>query len=804
MRPAMRIEGSLRAAAARKPLRVVLASGLLSFVLLLGLPWGVGSAQRYGDEHLYLDYGNRIQHGDVPYRDFYVEYPPGALPVFVAPALVDGHETTAFRVLMAALWALASGCACALAVVTRVGRTGVLVAVAACTVFAALFAPLLLNTYDAWPAALVAGSLLALVGRRDGLAGAALGVAIAAKLLPALLLPLAWLAVRRRGGGRRLIGGVLVGGAIVTVPFVLVAPTGLANSLETQLRRGLHVEAVPSTIFLLASRVGATVRTAVEPPGSLNVLGGAATAVALVATLALLLATAAVLRRVALGLHRPQVVLGTAATIVVATLVFGKVLSPQYLTLAVPLVAATGSLPGCALLLAAAGISVSWPLGWATPFDLDDDVWWAIARNGLLVLLLLVAWAAAHRKLPHEDGIEADDHQVPEDDDPDDVAAGRQLVEPRREPHPRQQRGGSGEGPRGGRTAEGDRRYQPDQVLRREHAVERDHAGSRDRDREHEIVGARPGPRAPEEPARERDGGDLQQARECADRVRQAPRQVEGVRRRDDDPGASDTGRAQRAEEACAQALDLQAARELRAQRESQPARREEGERDRDGGAAEQQADEGAPGSGCASDALMPREDGGSEEQGIELRGGTEAQQARPRRRPPADEEEHPDCDECGGPGVEGVQGDRPEEQRREPHADGCGPLASRTTAERAYGEDRRGRGHSEEDDLHELERQRVVVGVGDERRDSQRGERRRRELDEEVAVRDAADCDLLAVLPVEPRVADSVALEDPVRHEGRRGDEDGQADERRDEGGATILDPSSLRPHATTGSRAA
>ena len=50
---------------------------------------------------MYQRYGNAIADGEVPYRDFSVEYPPGALPVFALPGLAEpGHDqnvTTGFR-----------------------------------------------------------------------------------------------------------------------------------------------------------------------------------------------------------------------------------------------------------------------------------------------------------------------------------------------------------------------------------------------------------------------------------------------------------------------------------------------------------------------------------------------------------------------------------------------------------------------------------------------------------------------------------------------------------------------------------
>src|SRR3989454_6758485 len=53
------------------------------------------------DTPVYQRYGNAIADGKVPYRDFELEYPPGALPVFALPGLADpGHDqnvTTGFR-----------------------------------------------------------------------------------------------------------------------------------------------------------------------------------------------------------------------------------------------------------------------------------------------------------------------------------------------------------------------------------------------------------------------------------------------------------------------------------------------------------------------------------------------------------------------------------------------------------------------------------------------------------------------------------------------------------------------------------
>src|SRR6185295_14743224 len=80
-------------------------------LVLLTISWGllhVGFWDRNAiiDTPVYQGYGEKILDGQVPYRDFDVEYPPAALPVFLLPALADGEDYgSAFELLM---WACAA------------------------------------------------------------------------------------------------------------------------------------------------------------------------------------------------------------------------------------------------------------------------------------------------------------------------------------------------------------------------------------------------------------------------------------------------------------------------------------------------------------------------------------------------------------------------------------------------------------------------------------------------------------------------------------------------------------------------
>ena len=150
------------------------------------------------DTPVYQRYGNAIADGKVPYRDFEVEYPPGALPVFALPGLAEPGRnqqvSTGFRRSFETLmWLCGAAALAAMAVILRtLRRSAVNVWAALC--FAAI-APLLLGSvilsrFDLWPAALVAGALAALVSGRLRLGHALLGLGVAAKLYPAVFVPL--------------------------------------------------------------------------------------------------------------------------------------------------------------------------------------------------------------------------------------------------------------------------------------------------------------------------------------------------------------------------------------------------------------------------------------------------------------------------------------------------------------------------------------------------------------------------------------------------------------------------------------
>ena len=167
--------------------------------------------------------------GEVPYRDFELEYPPAALPVFLLPAvgirrvvrraLRRAHVRARARRGRARRASRSHGVGRAAGRALR--RRSLLAALAPL-----LIGPLILSRFDLWPAALVAAALAALVARPQRLGLGLLGAAVATKLFPLVLLPLAR---RSTSGGRRGRREALVSlGVFAAVVLVIFGPFLLA------------------------------------------------------------------------------------------------------------------------------------------------------------------------------------------------------------------------------------------------------------------------------------------------------------------------------------------------------------------------------------------------------------------------------------------------------------------------------------------------------------------------------------------------------------------------------------------------
>ncbi|MCC6224053.1 MAG: DUF2029 domain-containing protein [Thermoleophilia bacterium] len=358
------------------------------------------------DTPIYRQYGEAMLDGRVPYRDFGLEYPPGALPAFLLPALAPGDDyRAAFELLM-----VLCGAGAVALMVLALGLAGAPMPRLAAAAALAGVAPLALGSvvltrFDLWPAFLVAAALAALADGRDRLGLGLIALAAAAKLYPLVLAPLALAYVARHRGGRRAaacLGVFLLVLAACLGPFAVLSPDGLAAALERQTGRPLQLESLGASLLLAAHRAGWYEPTVVSSFGSQNLAGSLPDAVAAAQTALQASAVAGVWLLFALRRSDVGGLLTASAGAVAVLVALGKVLSPQFLIWLVPLVPLAAGRRGAAasaLFLGTLVLTRLWfPAGyWELVGLAPGQTWLLLARNLLLVAVAVVLVAASPR-----------------------------------------------------------------------------------------------------------------------------------------------------------------------------------------------------------------------------------------------------------------------------------------------------------------------------------------------------------------------------------------------------------------------
>jgi hypothetical protein len=354
---------------------------------------GLLSHARPGDTSVYASYGRLlVEDGRIPYRNFYDEYPPGSVPVFALPAIIwNAHYVLVFKLLMSACGV--GFVACAAWILARLRLSPL--RLAPIVLAPALMGPVFLNRYDPVTALLTALALVALLRGRDRSTGALLGVATVMKIYPAVAAVVAAWRVRDRAGAAV---AYLVAGAVLFIPFFVLAPGGVGFSLWTQLKRHLQIESIGSSVLLALDKLG--VYNAHSVVGMSIDLGG--TLPDVVGTLSTVVSLAAV-GLVVWAYRRGRDDDGRLVTAFAAALVgftiFGKVLSPQYLTWIVPFVPLAGGRRGIyAAATFVAALALTQPYSYGGHLrQFDWTVWALVARNALLVATFVLLYGALRR-----------------------------------------------------------------------------------------------------------------------------------------------------------------------------------------------------------------------------------------------------------------------------------------------------------------------------------------------------------------------------------------------------------------------
>lgn len=383
---------------------VALIAALLMTIALVTLPT-VGQWHA-GDLRLYFNDSLQLVRGKLPYRDFAIEYPPLALVPFALPWLLAAGRPLLFTDYVV-LFLLQNVFSCilialALAAICMRGKVAhaALPTLALYAALVAAAAPLLPWRYDLFPALLTALALLAAARGRPGWAGVWLGLGVATKLYPVVLLPvfgLYYLAGRERRALGQLALGAAAGTLAPLLPFLLAAPRELAAFLTYHQLRGLQLESLPAGLILFAHVFGRAAATLEFNYGALHLVSPAAGAVLRWLPLAFVLAYGVVAAgawarlREARQSNAPAIGL-LASCCAAALLVFiatNKVFSPQYLIWLLPFAPLLRPRQALLLLLASLITTLLFPFDYASLIAMDRLPVLLLNMRNLLVLALL-------------------------------------------------------------------------------------------------------------------------------------------------------------------------------------------------------------------------------------------------------------------------------------------------------------------------------------------------------------------------------------------------------------------------------
>jgi hypothetical protein len=358
---------------------------------------GLATVRPWGDVGQYERYGRLVLDGAIPYHDFYLEYPPGALPAFIAPALVtEGHShyLWLFKLLMALCGLVALGLVARTLVALQADAARLAFALAAFAASPVALGHIFLNRFDAWPGLLTVLVLTTLLGRHELVAAGALALDFAAKVFAVAVAPVVAIRIWRTGGARRLRHAAVsfaVVSVLIFTSFLVLAFGGLGNSYYTQLKRALQIESMAASLLLVVDQLGIHhVAVTTNSPGSIDLGGRLPGALGALTTLAQIAAIVLVAFLYWRGPETQERLVTAFTASVAAFALFGKVLSPQFLIWLVPLVPLVagrkGRLATSAFLLALVLTQIE-QHGFVGLGIKDWAVWLLFARNAVLVAM---------------------------------------------------------------------------------------------------------------------------------------------------------------------------------------------------------------------------------------------------------------------------------------------------------------------------------------------------------------------------------------------------------------------------------
>ena len=372
---------------------------------------------------LYYDWGLKLLQGQVPYRDFPLEYPPLALVPFSLPLLGALGQPIGYRTY-ASLFPFENALLSTLIALVLVQVAvrwqpplRVVPVLGVYALFLAACAPLLPWRFDLFPALLTLLALLCVLAGRPTLAGCCLGLGLAAKLYPVLLLPIFaiyYLVARERRALCRLLLGSAAAIFLSLLPVMLLAPGEWLFFLRFRQQQGLQIETLAAGAISLAKLLGLTSARVEYDYHADQLVSPQADVVLQWQPAVLVLALGALYVRCLMRFRHERAMTGAisclslVANSAAALLAFqatSRVLSPQYMVWLLPFAPLLRPLHSGVLFVICAATSLLYPFNYAGLVALHPFPVLLLNVRNVLVLALIALLLA--------DGLRASAHAHP-------------------------------------------------------------------------------------------------------------------------------------------------------------------------------------------------------------------------------------------------------------------------------------------------------------------------------------------------------------------------------------------------------
>lgn len=344
------------------------------------------------DVPAYFRHADNAFAGQIPYRDDPIEYPILALPFVFLPRLIA--RTQGRFVIVFAIEMLAFSAALTAIVAGRISKTDPDRAVARrlawFTAYFACLSPFVIGRYDVVPAFLAFAGAVAWFSSRSIAGGILSAVGTLTKVFPGVVAVTGIIGDLITSRPRRWKGGVAFGLTMIVgiSAWFMIGGRGVVDSLRYHSERGIEVGSLASGFLWIVGRASGDSMRIVHDHESLNLVSSLSGRVAGWAIL--FQAVAMISTAGALALRKGRDPLRSSGAMLLAFVLFGKVLSPQYLIWVMPFVATisgpAGRLARPLFLVAAILTLVLYPWGAGGLRNLEG--WAFVALNGRNLALL--------------------------------------------------------------------------------------------------------------------------------------------------------------------------------------------------------------------------------------------------------------------------------------------------------------------------------------------------------------------------------------------------------------------------------